>query len=348
MEDKIRLIINKAIDEKVFPGAVFLFGTSQKIEYLQSFGTTKYNDPGTKSVTADTIYDIASLTKLFTTTAALILIDRGKFKLDTKVSSLLPEFSGGEKNSVTIWNLLTHTAGLHFSMKSLKDFPSTEIRHKILSRPLNFKPGTQAHYSNPNSMLLAEVITVVSGKKFIDFLKNEVIDPLKLSNTQFHPAKRLLSRIAPTEKDSWRMRLIHGEVHDESAYAMGGIAGHAGLFSTAEDLWKFCLMWLNGGLIGGKRILEKETVDRATSRQVKDEDGWIGLGWRIDNPKITDHAPWGTYGHTGFTGTSVIVSPRKNKILILLSNRIYPQRKDVSSIQSVRNQLTDLVLNHTK
>lgn len=344
MSDKIRQIISRAIDNKVFPGAVFLIGNDKKIEYLQSFGTTMYEDPGSKSVNHDTIYDIASLTKLFTSTAALILLDRKKIKFSTTVTSLIPQFSGGYKDEVTIWNLLTHTAGINFSMKSLKQFPSKEIRHKLLHRPLDFKPGTEVHYSNPNAMLLAEVITVVTGKKFTSFLKKEIIRPLGLKNTMFHPPKSLLYRISPTEKDSWRNRLIHGQVHDESAYAMGGISGHAGLFSTAHDLWKFSTMWLNQGFFEDQKILKKETVKKAIHRQVKDRKGWIGLGWRIDNPEIMDHAPVGAFGHTGFTGTSIVISPTKNKILILLSNRIYPHRKDVTAIQSVRNSLTQLVL----
>ena len=340
MQNKINPIIEKAIKERVFPGAVFLIGNSHNIGYCQAFGTTMYSDPGSKPVVKDTIYDIASLTKLFTSTATLILLDRGKIRLDTKVFSIIPEFSGGYKNEVTVWHLLTHTAGINFHLKSLKDFPSREIRQHLFHRPLDFEPGTKVQYSNPNAMMLAEIITVTSGKKFIDFLKDEIISPLGLKNTGFKPPKKLLSRIAPTEKDSWRMRLVH----DESAFALGGISGHAGLFSTAEDLWKFGTLWLNKGSFRTKQILKKETVSQATTRQAKDNYGWIGLGWRIDNPKIVDHAPIGTYGHTGFTGTSIIISPLKNKILIVLSNRIYPKRKDVSLIQSVRNQLTETVL----
>ena len=338
MEEAINKLITGAISKKVFPGAVVLVGDDSKIQYLKAFGTTKYQDEGSIPVQPDFIFDLASVTKVFTFTAALKLINMGKLSLGTKLSEILEEFNTSEqKRKITIWNLFTHSSGLSFKFHSFKSFPSKHIRKEILNAPLVYEIGSKVLYDNINAMLMAEVITRVSGKKFIDYLQDEVLDPLNLKSTRYKPSKKLMPKIVPTENDGWRMRLVHGEVHDESAYALGGIAGHAGLFSTAEDLWIFGRTWLN------KSFLDKKLISRATTRQIKSPEGWMGLGWKIDYPDFMDHAPEGTYGHAGFTGTSLVICPANNKIIILLSNRIYPKRGPAEPIFDVRSKLCEIV-----
>lgn len=349
MEEQISKLINRAIEDKVFPGAVVLVSDEQKIEYLQAFGTTKYDDPGTTSIKPNFIYDIASLTKVFTFSAGLKLMEERKISLDTKVAEVLPEFDGeGKRGEITIWNLMTHSSGLSFKSSSFKNFPSKHIRRETLKASMVYKTGSKAFYDNINAILMAEVITAVSGEKFINYLKKEILEPMNLRDTCYKPSKKLLDKIVPTENDGWRMRLVHGEVHDEGTYALGGIAGHAGLFSTAKDLWTFGSMWLNNGSLNGRRILSPESITLATRKYTKGENGWMGLGWMINNHNWMDNAPDGTYGHTGFTGTSLLICPIKKKIIILLSNRIYPKRGSVEPISQVRTELAEIVLNDFK
>lgn len=344
MEEKINRLIADSIKQKVFPGAVVLIGDNSRIQFLKSYGTTKYEDKGSISVQPDFIYDLASVTKTFTYTAGLKLIEEGKISLETRLGEILEEFTDRERSEIKIWNLFTHTSGLSFKFSSFKDYPSKHLRKLILSRPPVYETGTEVLYDNINAMLMAEVITKVSGQKFVDYLREKVIKPLGLKSTTYKPVKKMLKRIVPTEDDSWRMRLVHGEVHDESAYALGGIAGHAGLFSTARDLWRFGAMWLNGGTFADKEILSKESTSLATTKQIEGPNGWMGLGWKINYPDFMDHAPDGTYGHAGFTGTSLVVCPAKNKIIILLSNRIYPKRTPPEPIFAVRSKLSEIVL----
>ncbi len=345
MEKDIDKLVLSAIQKRVFPGAVVLVGTGDKIELSKAFGTTKYADPGTKQLSVDMIYDIASLTKLFTYTAALALLEKGRFDLDTPVSEIIPRFTGEGREKIAIKHLFTHTSGLRLALSSLRDFPGKVIRNRVLKDHPFTSVGTTVYYSNVNPMLLAEIITLVTNMRFIDFLQRTILDPLEPGNTSFNPPKKFLSKIVPTENDSWRMRLVHGRVHDESAHALGGIAGHAGLFSTALDLWKFAAMWLSLGSGNGQRILKPETVKLATSPQVKSQFGWVGLGWKIDEPNFMDHTPEDSFGHTGFTGTSLVICPKKSKIIILLSNRIYPHRPpNDKAIYEVRRELCQIVL----
>lgn len=345
MQDKIKDLISQSIQDRIFPGATVLVGNNRDIEFLQSFGTTMYDDPDSKPVTPDMLYDIASITKVFTATAIFKLIDSGIISLDSKIGDLIPELEPDGKKPITVKQLLTHNSGLSLKFHSLSDFPSKQIRHHLLHDPLIAVPGTKVLYDNANGMMLAEVVTSVSGKKFIDYLSDEVLIPVGLQNTMFNPPKDRIDEIVPTETDSWRMRLVHGEVHDESAYAMGGIAGHAGLFSTAEDLWKFANLWLHTGEMGNKRLLSAQIVNQATCKQVDWDHGPIGFEWRIDNQRVTDHAPKGTYNHTGFTGTALIICPKKNKIIVLLTNYIYPKRPEsFTPLFNVRKKLSEIIL----
>lgn len=342
MEEKIKALVSKAISDRVFPGAVVLVGDKNGILYQKAFGTTKYEDSGSVPVQTDFIYDIASLTKPFTATAILTLIDQGKITLDTKIGDIISGLEPIKKKTITIKELLTHNSGLSLKFHSLSDFPSKQIRHHLLTDPLIAKPGEKVLYDNANFMILAEVITYISGVKFVDYLQKSVLSPLNLKNTSFNPGTEKLSKIPPTEEDSWRTRLIHGEVHDESAFALGGIAGHAGLFSSAEDLWNFGRMWLADGDFEGKKILEASTVELATTPYVQEEKGSIGLCWKINNKNFAS-APKGTYGHGGFTGTALVISPKRSKILVLLSNRVYPKRGPYELIEDVRSKLAEIV-----
>ncbi len=344
MENEIRVLVQEAIESKVFPGSVVLVGDKKKVDLLRAYGTTMYDDPGSKKVETEMLFDIASITKAFTATLTLIFLDENKLALDDYVVKFIPEFAGQGREIITIWHLLTHSSGLKLAMSSVKDFPSSEIRDRVLADVPTTQPGSQVYYSNVNSMLLAEVMTRISKRPFIEVMKEKIIDPLSLSNTMFNPPKSFLERIVPTEHDSWRMRLIRGEVHDESAYSMGGITGHAGLFSTASDLWKFAQVWINNGLFQGKVFLKNETVALASSLQIQTQTGGQGLGWKIADTEWMGEVPSDTYGHTGFTGTSITICPSKNKIFVFLTNRIYPKRGDKELINLVRRDLHELIL----
>lgn len=337
-DSQIDKVIETAIADKVFPGAVVLVGDNKSVLLKRAYGTTKYSDPGSIPVQEDFIYDLASLTKPFTATAFLTLVDQKKVSLETTIGEVIPGLEPEDKKKITMFQLLTHSSGLSLKFHSLSDFPSKQIRHHLLTDKLISKPGEKVLYDNANFMMLAEAITYISGEKFIDYLQKSVLDPLSLKDTTFNPTKKLISKIPPTEEDSWRMKLIHGEVHDESAYALGGIAGHAGLFSTVDDLYTFGQMWLKGG----GRILSKSLVTQAITPQVREEKGPIGLCWKIDN-KNFGATPKGTYGHGGFTGTALVISPLRSKILILLTNRVYPKRRPYELMENIRFKLAEIV-----
>jgi serine-type D-Ala-D-Ala carboxypeptidase len=243
LANQIDPIVADAIERRIFPGAVVLIAQDAEVLHHAAYGTTMYADPGSQIVQLDTIYDVASLTKMFTATAALRLRDADRLDLNAPVASYLPEFRAPE---VTIRHLLTHTSGLDIRLSALRHAGRTGMLDAIYHTAPNHLPGGTVAYSNVNTLLLGEIVARVCGVALDIALHELVIDPLGLRDTLFHPPPALLGRIAPTERDEeWRGALVHGSVHDESTHALGGIAGHAGLFSTAADVSAFCRMWLD-------------------------------------------------------------------------------------------------------
>jgi CubicO group peptidase (beta-lactamase class C family) len=290
-----------------------------------------------------TIYDLASLTKVVaTTTAAMILYDEGRLDLDEAVATYLPAFSGGPKDHVTVRQLLTHHAGLPAGKQLWRLALTREQARKIvLETPLICNPGSCFVYSDLGADVLGWVIEEIAGQSLDVFLNERLFEPLGMGDTFFNPSLKLQSRIAPTEVSPPRGYPLKGEVHDENAFALGGVAGHAGLFSTASDLAVFAEMMLNGGVYGGVRIVSDSTVARFTNRTA----GTRALGWDTADGDggSGEYLSSRAYGHTGYTGTSIWIDPDRDMFVILLTNRVHAARarRPAKVISDVRADLAD-------
>jgi CubicO group peptidase (beta-lactamase class C family) len=332
----IAAIVEGAISREIFPGAVVLIARNDTIQHAAAYGSTMYSAPGSQPVGLDTIYDIASLTKVFTSTAALRLIEQGQLDLNAPVASYLPELRAP---GVTVRHVLTHTSGLDIRLSTLRHAGRAGMLDAVYQARLLHPPGATVAYTNVNSLLLGEIVARLCGRPLDEAIRALVIEPLGLTDTGFRPTAGLLPRIAPTEIDvDWRGGLVHGSVHDESAHVLGGVAGHAGLFSTAADLYAFCRVWLDDGQRDDQALerrvpgaapslLRPETIALARTNQTSGLNLACGLGWMIDRPNFMGQAPAGTIGHTGFTGPAITISPAQQLIVIVLSNRIYPRRQ---------------------
>jgi CubicO group peptidase (beta-lactamase class C family) len=275
----------------------------------------------------------------------MVLFDQGRVALDAPVSRYLPDFSGGEKDRVTVRQLLMHRSGLPAGRDIWKiTHNPEEAKRVILSTPLEYTPGTRYIYSDLGADVLGMIVEAVSAQPLDEFLADYVFHPLGMYDTGFRPADSLKYRIAPTEVDPPRGYPIQGEVHDENAFAMGGVAGHAGLFSTATDLSIFAQMMLNGGIYNGVRIVADSTVALFT-RRARD-DSHRALGW--DTPSGSygsgNFLSGDAYGHTGFTGTSIWIDPDRDMFVILLTNRVHEARAahPAQVIGDVRSDLSDV------
>ncbi len=340
-------IIQSAIEDGAFPGAVVLVSHKGKIVYEKAFGHLTYDDTSA-IVTTNTIYDLASLTKVIaTTTAAMICYDRKLFSLDDPVAKYIPEFAQNGKENVTIKNLLLHNSGLPAFKRFYKKYSSAdEVYKDIYATQLNYKTGNKTVYSDLGMITLAKVIEKVTGKKFDEFCEEEIFEPLGMNSTFFNPPDSLKYRIAPTEIDNyWRHTLVWGKVHDETAALLGGVAGHAGLFSTAEDISKLLQMLLNKGKINGKQFIKQETVKLFTTRYSNSSTRALGWDTKSEvNSTAGDLFDISSFGHTGFTGTSVWVDPIRKLFVVFLTNRVYPTREN-KKLYKVRPALHDAVIN---
>ncbi|HEX5831347.1 MAG TPA: serine hydrolase [Gemmatimonadaceae bacterium] len=344
--EAIDRVVQRGISEGGYPGAAVVVGRNGAAVLQRGFGRTgwTYNTP---RVTADkTIYDLASLTKVVATTSAIMfLYDEGKVRLDDPVVKYLPEFgASGGKDRVTIRHLLTHRSGLPAGRNLWRDaFGAERARQLVLETPIYCSPGACYEYSDLGADVLGFVAERVSGQRLDQFLQTRLFDPLGMNDTYFKPADSLRYRIAPTDMNTARGYAQAGEVHDENAYALGGIAGHAGLFSTAADLSLFAQLLLNEGSYNGVRIFGDTTVRLFTTRAA----GGRALGW--DSAYEEGAAGAGQYmsarsfGHTGFTGTSMWIDPDRQMFVILLTNRVHAPRafRPARVIADVRNDLAD-------
>ncbi len=334
--------INNAITEHQCPGGV-LWLEHNSAAYHQAFGWRALV-PAREPMTEDTIFDAASLTKVVATTpAVMILVERGKIILDAPVTNYLPEFAGGEKDRVTVRELLTHTSGLPPDIKTQSNWHGQAVAiQKACAEKLQNQPGTVFKYSDINFFLLGEIVQRVSGVPLEIFVQREIYQPLKMRDTGFLPPKEKLPRVAPTEVVNGIP--FRGRVHDPTARHMGGVAGHAGLFFTASDLARYARMLLNDGELDGVRIFKPETVRLMT--RVQTPPGVLakrGLGWDIDSSFSGPRGeifPVGSYGHTGWTGGSLWIDPASKTFVIFLSNRNHPT--EAGSVVSLRRQLGTL------
>ena len=325
-EKSIKDIAEEMVQGHLTPGVVLLVNSGNEIIYCGAIGTTQYQDQGTQPVTLDTIYDIASITKAITATAVLMLLNRGAISLNDWLARFFPSSAYGEE--VTIRHLLTHTSGIAIQMSKLATLKEPALMHQaILGASLESVPGNKVMFTNVNSYLLGQIIESVSGMSLDQFFREELFTPLGMDNTTFNPPTRLLSKIAPAEIVEGR-GIIHGEVHDESAYALGGVAGHAGLFSTAGDLKCFCQLWLQEGAYNDRRFFSKSLAQEAVKSQVSAGEPGTGFGWMLNREWMGQLRPL-SFGHTAFTGPSIMVTPRYNLAVVFLANRTYPHRGGV-------------------
>jgi len=321
--------VQQAIADKMLPGGV-LWLERNGAAYHKAYGQ-KALSPSEEPMTEATIFDAASLTKVVATTPAImLLVERGQVRLDEPLVTYLPEFKGNGKETFTIRQLLTHTSGLRPDIDTKPPWSGYETAIRLAcAEKVAAPPGTAFRYSDINFLLLGEVVRRVSGRNLNEFVAREVYTPLKMRDTGFLPPPDKLARIAPTEKVNDGM--LRGTVHDPTARYMGGVAGHAGLFTTAADLARFARMMLNEGELDGVRILKPETVRLMTRVQTPESiQARRGLGWDIDSGYSRPRGklfPLGSYGHTGFTGTSIWIDPFSRTFWIFLSNRVHPDGK---------------------
>jgi CubicO group peptidase (beta-lactamase class C family) len=342
---KLDKIVKVAIEEAVAPGVAIAVGRNGHIAYMKGYGYIDWNQPGSPAVDTNTLYDLASLTKVIaTTTVAMILEEAGQLDLNRTVASYLPEFNSPEKAQITVRQILTHSGGLEAGANIYATARGREqYLYQINARPLEYTPGTNMIYSDWDMILLQLVMERITGKTLDVLAAEKVFKPLGMTDTQFQPSISLRPRIAPTQVDDARGGLLWGTVHDENAWAMGGVAGHAGLFSTARDLALFSMMILNGGEgVNGVRIVKPATIARWTARQGKESSRT--LGW--DSPEGGSSAgqffsPW-SFGHTGFTGTSIWIDPEKDLFVVVLTNRVNPTRSNTRHVQ-LRRDVADVV-----
>jgi CubicO group peptidase (beta-lactamase class C family) len=340
--EAVDAVVERAVAQRAFPGGVVAVGKDGALVHLRAFGRLSY-DADAPEVRTDTIYDLASLTKVVvTTTTAMILVDDGRLDLSKPVSAFLPRFRGGAKDKVTVESLLTHSSGLDWGGPLYKDTSGKQaFVERVEAMDLVYPPGTKSLYSDLGLILLGEILERVVGEPLDAFAQKRILEPLGMTDTRYRPGSELLARIAPTERDPWRGRVVRGEVHDENAFAMGGVAPHAGLFGTAPDLARFAQMLLNGGVLEHHRIVSREVVEQFT-RRAGVPGSSRALGWDTPSPKSSagERLSPRSFGHTGFTGTSMWIDPERKMFVILLTNRVHPTREN-NAIFEVRRAVAD-------
>ncbi len=341
-------LVQAAIAARAFPGAAVAIGVGDQVALLRGYGHFTY-EAGAPPVTPQSLFDLASLTKVVaTTTATMILYDRGQIALDAPLARYLPELARHGKGAITVQQVLTHSAGLRpFIPFPLRGITTRQgVLDAIFADSLVYAPGTDTRYSDFGPILLGLAIERITGEGLGSFVQREVFAPLGMTRTGFRPAGVGSDpAVVPTEVDTlFRHRLVQGEVHDETAFILGGTAGHAGLFSTAEDLARFAAFLVAEGRAGERQLVQPETV-RLFTRRADAGGSTRAIGW--DTRSDTGYSSAGTlfgprsFGHTGFTGTSLWIDPDRGLFVILLTNRVYPTR-DNGRLAPVRADLADV------
>jgi CubicO group peptidase (beta-lactamase class C family) len=339
----INRVVERGIKAGGYPGAAVVVGRKGAVVWEKGFGHLGWTSDASSVESTETMYDLASLTKVVgTTSAVMILFDEGKIHLDDYVVKYLPEFTGGGRELVTIRLLLEHRSGLPAGRDLWRiAHTAEEARAAVLQTPLIAQPGQYYEYSDLGADVLGFMVESVTGQRLDQFLDARVFTPLGMKDTHFRPDASLRGRIAPTELTPPRGYPLRGEVHDENAYALGGVAGHAGLFSTASDLSIFAQMLLNGGTFNGTRIIADSTVALFTKRAA----GTRALGWDTCAGEFGcgKYMSANAYGHTGFTGTSLWIDPDRDMFVVLLTNRVHAARarRPAKVISDVRADLAD-------
>jgi len=355
----------------VFPAAACVVASRGQVVFQRAYG---WLDPEDRQEIAgpDSIFDLASLTKLFVTTAFMTLVEEGRVRLDQPVSTVIPDFTGlrpiqpyddplqpgqmvgvvpptnqpTDAGLVTFWHLLTHSSGLP-AWRRLFDLGTREaVVAAVVGTYFSYPVGTRVLYSDLGLILLGLAMEELSGEPLPVFVRKAVLEPLGLSETTYNPPEVLLPRVAPTEFCAWRQRRLRGEVHDENAAAMGGVSGHAGLFSTAQEVAALGQLYLEGGQLGPVRLLRGGTVSEMVREQAASHGERRGLGWMLRSPEGSSCGRYfcpHSYGHTGFTGTSLWVEPQRELVVALLTNRVYYGRDNAQRMLMVRQKVHEAV-----
>lgn len=343
LHDSLHRILQTAQQDSAFPGAYAIVGDSRGVLAEAGVGHLDW----TRSPAPDrrTLWDLASLTKVVGTTTALAqLVEAGRVALGAPVQRYVPQWQGPGQESVSVAHLLTHTSGLPSFRPYDRVTTEPDSLDKLLfATTLERAPGDSMVYSDIGAYMMGQVVERVSGERLDRYLQRHVFEPLGMRETMFNPPASAYRRVAPTEIDTLRGGLVRGKVHDERAYYLGGVAAHAGLFSTAADLSRFARMLLHGGALDGRRVLAEETLRTFTAHADSARHN-RALGWQ------KPPSPWSgssmssrAFGHTGFTGTSLAVDPELDLYIILLSNRVNPTRNN-PRIGRVRARLADAVV----
>jgi CubicO group peptidase (beta-lactamase class C family) len=354
-------LINNAVSAHDFPSAVLVIGNSKEVIYQNSYGRLTYDDDA-QTASFNTIYDLASVTKVIATTSAVMkLYDEGKIDLNATVASYIPQFAVNNKGDITITNLLLHNSGLTAWTPFYQLYSTPEeVRNAIYTCSKEYQTGTQTIYSDYNAVLLGDIVEKITGQKLDKYCKENIFNPLGMTDTDFLIPTSQDFRIAPTEYDTyWRNQLLIGYVHDETAAMLEGVAGNAGLFSTGPELFKFMQMMLNKGKyidvrkVPAKNVFQEmfkeETVEMFTTKVTGlGYSNSRALGWDT-KPEATKYPPpcgnkfsQNSFGHTGYTGTLVWADKDKDLIIVLLTNRVYPKRGN-EEIRNVRPKVLDEV-----
>ena len=342
LRDTVGLILDAGVRDSAFPGAFAVIGTRDRVLVERAAGHLDWVP--SPEPDDSTLWDLASLTKVVAlTTAMMQLWERGLVDLDAPVQRYVPAFEGPLKERVTVRQLLTHSSGLPGWRPLYLEGPTPDsIRKLVYATPLDTMPGATMVYSDLGAILLGQIVERLTGQPFDEYVAERIVRPLGMRDTRFQPPPELWDRVAPTEVDTaWRKRHVRGEVHDENAFAMGGVSSHAGLFSSGRDLVRFARMLLGGGELDGVRVVASQTIAMFTTLQ----DSTLSnraLGWEKPNGRNSagHRLSARAFGHTGFTGTSIWVDPEQDLFVVLLTNRVNPTRARAGIFQ-VRVDLAD-------
>ncbi len=337
-------VVQRGVDEGAFPAAVLEVGTRRRVLAQQAFGRLD-RDPESALTRKDTIFDLASLTKVIATTTLMMrLVDRGRLRLEQPIREWIPEWRGKDREHVRLRSLLAHSSGLTAWLPFYRDHSGRQdFQHAICSLPLEYAPDSQSIYSDLGFMLLGFMIEDAGGKPF-EAQAEAMLAEITTAPLLFNPPMELRPAIAPTEHDAWRGRRLVGEVHDENCWALGGAAGHAGLFGTSEAVADFARAMLNA-LDGADSLLASAETARTFVTRSAIPDSSRALGWDTMLPTSSCGVRMSAsaFGHTGFTGTSLWIDPERDLYVVLLTNRVNPTREN-TMIQQVRPAVHDAVL----
>lgn len=344
IEREVTRVLTAAALDSAFPGAFAVVGSRRGVLAQHAVGRLDWRER--RSPDASTVWDLASLTKIVALTSAILhLVQQGRLDLDAPVQRYLPEWTGPEKELVRIRDLLAHSSGLPSWRPLYKEATSPgDALALALATPLDTTPRTRMVYSDIGAIVLGQVVTRITAEPLDQYVTRQILEPMGMQDSRFRPARSWRRWTAPTEIDPWRQRHLRAEVHDENAFALGGVSAHAGLFSTAHDMARFAMMYLNDGILDGVRVLDSATIHRFTG-EPESPLSHRALGW--EKPSGTNSggrfmSP-AAYGHTGFTGTSLWIDPAHDVFVLLLTNRVNPTREN-RRIGEVRIALADAVM----